>query len=198
MKSYAKRIADATELPFIIGSHDLNVGVSIGVAELLDSVKDRDEWMRRADVALYAAKNQGRGIARIYDAQMDQVQLRKRRIEPGHSQRVWAQGLFALHYQPIVDVQSGTIHAYEALLRLETPELGKVSPVDFIPVVAEETGLITEIGDWVINQACSDCVRWPSNVCVAVNVSPLQLKSHRILATVTSALARTGAAAQSA
>jgi diguanylate cyclase (GGDEF)-like protein/PAS domain S-box-containing protein len=186
--AYAQRILGSLELPCSIGSHDIAIGISIGIAQVLPSAGCRDELMRRADVALYAAKAQGRGVARFYDEALDLVQMRRKDIELG-LRKALAQGLFTLHYQPIVDMQTGQVHTYEALLRLETPELGKVSPIDFIPV-AEETGLISDIGDWVIQQACQDAAQWPNSLCVAVNVSPLQLTSHRILTVVTRALAQ--------
>jgi diguanylate cyclase (GGDEF)-like protein len=186
----AKQILEATELSFLLGSNDVTVGVSIGIAQVGEEIKTPDELMRRADVALYAAKNQGRGNARHYDEELDRVQLRRKDIETG-LRKALAQELFVLHYQPIVEMQSGEVHSYEALLRLETPELGKVAPIDFIPV-AEECGLISDIGDWVIRRACKDAMQWPEKLCVAVNVSPLQLKSHRILTVVTQALAESG------
>jgi EAL domain-containing protein (putative c-di-GMP-specific phosphodiesterase class I) len=143
--------------------------------------------MRRADVALYAAKHQGKGVARYYDEELDRLQLRRKDIEIA-LRKALANSLFRLHYQPIIEVQSGLTHSYEALLRLETPELGKIGPDEFIPV-AEDCGLITEIGDWVIRTACKDAKRWPNDICVAVNISSLQLKSHHILTVVTQALA---------
>jgi diguanylate cyclase (GGDEF)-like protein len=185
--TYAKQILDSTELAFQVGNNDIQIGVSIGIAPVLTSIDNRDELMRRADVALYAAKHQGKGVARYYDEDLDRLQLRRKDIEAGLRIGL-AQDLFRLHYQPIVDVQSGRTHSYEALLRLETPELGRVTPDEFIPV-AEESGLITEIGDWVVRTACKEAARWPNNISVAVNISPLQLKSHHILAVVTQALA---------
>jgi diguanylate cyclase (GGDEF)-like protein len=187
---YAKRITSALSAPFKLGNNDINIGISIGIAQVFEGIGSRDELMRRADVALYAAKNTGRGGVRYYDEDLDRAQLRRRDVEVGLRQAL-AHQLFKIHYQPIVDIQSGRTHAYEALLRLETAELGKVGPDEFIPV-AEETGLIGDIGDWVIRKACADAARWPNDVCVAVNVSPLQLQSYRILNIVTSALADSG------
>jgi diguanylate cyclase (GGDEF)-like protein len=184
---YASSIAEATELAFLVNSNDISIGVSIGIAPILDAVTDRDELMRRADVALYAAKHQGRGTARYYDEALDRTQLRRKDIEVG-LRKALSLELFKLHYQPIVDMNSGKTQAYEALLRLETPELGHVQPSEFIPI-AEDCGLISEIGDWVIQKACKDAARWPNNIGVAVNVSSLQLRSHRILSVVTQALA---------
>ncbi len=185
--TYARQILEATELTFLIGNNNIRIGVSIGIAPMLYDVDSRDELMRRADVALYAAKHQGKGVARYYDEELDRMQLRRKDIESG-LRKALAMNMFHLHYQPIVDVKTGRVHSYEALLRLETPELGSVAPNEFIPV-AEDCGLITEIGDWVIRTACKDAKRWPNDVCVAVNVSPLQLKSNHILGVVTSALA---------
>jgi diguanylate cyclase (GGDEF)-like protein len=185
--TYASQILQATELSFLVGNNDISIGVSIGIAPVLEGITYRDELMRRADVALYAAKHQGKGVARYFDEELDRLQLRRKDIEAG-LRKALAQNLFKLHYQPIVEMQSGRTHSYEALLRLETPELGRVTPDEFIPV-AEDSGLITDIGDWVIRTACQDAARWPIDICVAVNVSPLQLKSNHILAVVTKALA---------
>lgn len=187
---YANRMSAALSSPFMVGKHEINIGVSMGIAQVLESLDCRDELMRRADVALYSAKNRGRGQSRFYDEDLDRSQLRRREIEAALRVAL-AQNLFVLHYQPIIEVQSGRTHAYEALLRLQTPELGAVPPTEFISI-AEEAGMISDIGDWVIQKACSDAVRWPHDVCVAVNVSPLQLQSHRILTVVTRALAETG------
>lgn len=187
IEAYARRIIDSLELPCSIGGNDIMVGVSIGVAQVHDIIDTRDELMRRADVALYAAKTQGRGVARFYDEALDNIQLRRKDVEAG-MRKALAQDLFVLHFQPIVEIQSGEVQSYEALLRLETPELGNVPPDEFIPI-AEECGLITEIGDWVIRRACLDAAQWPNSLCVAVNVSPLQLTSMRILSVVTQALA---------
>jgi diguanylate cyclase (GGDEF)-like protein len=187
IESHAKRIIESLELPCSIGNNDITVGVSIGVAQVLPEIDNRDELMRRADVALYAAKAQGRGVARFYDEALDRIQLRRKDVELA-LRKALALNTFTLNYQPIVDIQSGEVHSYEALLRLETADLGKVAPDEFIPI-AEETGLISEIGDWVIQQACLDAATWPNSLCVAVNVSPLQLTSMRILTVVTQALA---------
>ena len=188
IESYARRILGSLELPCAIGTNDVAVGVSIGIAQIMEDIESRDELMRRADVALYAAKGQGRGVLRFYDEALDNIQMRRKDIEAG-LRKALVQNYFSLHYQPIVDIQTGEVHAYEALLRLETPELGKVGPDDFIPI-AEETGLISDIGDWVIHQACMDAAQWPNSLCVAVNISPLQLTSMRIISVVTRALAK--------
>jgi diguanylate cyclase (GGDEF)-like protein len=184
---YWTQIVGSLELPFKVGTNDISIGVSIGVAEIAGEIRGADEIMRRADVALYTAKSSGKGTARFYDFEMDRAQTRRKDIEAG-LRKALALDLFVLHYQPIVDIQSGSIHSYEALLRLNTPELGVVAPTDFIPV-AEEAGLIVEIGEWVIKQACRDAAKWPDDICVAVNVSSLQLKSNRVLVVVTQALA---------
>ncbi len=187
---YASRIAITMAKTFRIADHDVSVGVGLGIAESIEGMVDRDELMRRADVALYAAKRKGRGEVRYYDEELDRVQIRRRAVEAA-LHRALAQKLFSIHYQPIVDMQSGQTHAYEALLRLETTDMGHIGPAEFIPV-AEDCGLIADIGDWVIHKACHDAARWPNDVGVAVNVSPLQLKSHRILSVVTQALADSG------
>jgi diguanylate cyclase (GGDEF)-like protein len=187
IETYAAKILQSMQQTFVVGSNDIHIGVSIGVTLVLDGIVNRDELMRRADVALYAAKHQGKGVVRYYDEELDRLQLRRRDVEAG-LRKALAQGLFKLHYQPIIEVQSGRIHSYEALLRLDTPELGRINPAEFIPI-AEESGLIIDIGDWVIRRACMDAMGWPNDICVAVNVSPLQLKSNHILSIVTHALA---------
>jgi EAL domain-containing protein (putative c-di-GMP-specific phosphodiesterase class I) len=139
---------------------------------------------------MYAAKAAGRRTYRFFDPAMEQQAIRRRELE-ADLRVALAQGAFELHYQPQVDLQSDRIVGCEALLRWRHPLRGMVSPADFIPV-AEETGLIEEIGQWVLRTACAEAASWPSTIRIAVNVSPIQFRSETLSLKVAAILAETG------
>jgi EAL domain-containing protein (putative c-di-GMP-specific phosphodiesterase class I) len=146
--------------------------------------------MKNADLALYRAKADGGGVFRFFESEMD-ARMQARRVLELDLRKAVVNGEFNLLYQPIIDVESGQITSFEALIRWQHPGRGMVPPLDFIPI-AEETGLIVPIGEWVLNQACCEAARWPKHVTVAVNVSPAQFKSRNLIPTVISALAKSG------
>jgi diguanylate cyclase (GGDEF)-like protein len=176
--------------PFEISGKVLMVGVSVGIARVERDVKSADEVVRRADMALYQAKNEGRGTARFYDASMER-QVQERRVLEHELRGALANDQFVLHYQPIIATKTQKICGYEVLLRWQHPQHGLVFPDQFI-ALAEQSGLIVDIGEWVLQAACKMAATWPNDLKVAVNVSPLQLRSVQILASVVQALAQSG------
>ncbi|MEN3351319.1 MAG: hypothetical protein V7632_4954 [Bradyrhizobium sp.] len=173
--------------------HLITTDASIGIALAPGDGLDLDQLLRNADLALYGAKSDGRRTYRFFEAGMDARAKERRSLELELRQAL-ADGGFELHYQPLLHLEDGTVSCCEALLRWRHPERGMISPADFIPV-AEDTGLINDLGHWVLNTACREAVNWPDHVHVAVNVSPIQFKSQTLALTVTAALAASGLAA---
>ena len=149
-----------------------------------------EELMRNADMALYRAKSDGGGVHRFFEREMDR-QAQKRRDMELDLRRAFANGEFELHYQPLVDLAADRISGFESLLRWRHPEKGMISPADFIPV-AEDIGLIVALGEWVLREACTEAAKWPADVKVAVNLSPVQFRSRNLVQAVISALAHSG------
>ena len=188
--SLASRLIDAISAPYALGSHQVTVEVSIGIALAPGDGLEAEQLLRNADTALYRAKADGRGLYRFFEPEMDARMQARRRLEVDLRKAI-ANGEFELFYQPLVDMQTEHVTGFEALIRWHHPERGMVAPLDFIPV-AEDSGLIVPIGDWVIRQACAEAATWPSNVKIAVNLSPVQFKSKGLLTSVISALAASG------
>jgi predicted signal transduction protein with EAL and GGDEF domain len=174
-------------------SHQVAVGVSVGIALAPDDGLDPHALLRSADMALYRAKADGRNVYRFFEAEMDARMQARRSLEIDLRKAI-AAGEFELLYQPIVDLQTQRISGFEALLRWQSPTRGLLVPADFIPL-AEETGLIVPLGNWVLRQACMDAVEWPQDVTVAVNLSPAQFRNKQLILTVMSALAASGLSA---
>ena len=189
----ARRICEIISEPFEISGHQMVVGASIGIAFAPADGDGPDDLMRNADMALYRAKNEGRGTYRFFEPEMDE-RMQARRETEIDLRRALQDGEFRLHYQPLVDLKTDRISGFEALLRWPHPETGMVSPAEFIPI-AEETGLIVPLGEWVIQQACMDAVKWPCGVRIAINLSPVQFRDERLIETVFRALARSKLAA---
>ncbi len=185
-----QKIVGTAATVFEIDGHSLHIGASIGIAEVRDAQISSDELMRQADLALYRAKSEGRGTARIFEHAMDRA-LEQRKFIERELRVALVREEFVLHYQPIYSFKNKKLLGYEALLRWEHREFGAVAPDVFVPI-AEDAGLISELGSWVLHQACHDAMNWPKHVRIAVNVSSLQLKTKRFLAHVTSALAQSG------
>jgi EAL domain-containing protein (putative c-di-GMP-specific phosphodiesterase class I) len=141
-------------------------------------------------MALYRAKSDGGGVHHFFEKEMDR-QAQKRRDMELDLRRAFGTGEFELHYQPLVDIASDRISGFESLLRWHHPEKGMISPAEFIPV-AEDIGLIAQLGEWVLREACSEAVKWPVAIKVAVNLSPAQFRSRNLVQTVISALAQSG------
>jgi diguanylate cyclase (GGDEF)-like protein len=184
------RIYQALRTPFDCNGHQLSSDASIGIAMAPRDGSDLFDLLKNADLAMYAAKAAGRRTYRFFDPAMEQQAKHRRELEAGLRVAL-AEGGFELHYQPQVDLRSDRVTGCEALLRWRHPVRGMVSPADFVPV-AEETGLIEEIGQWVLRTACAEAATWPAHVRIAVNVSPIQFRSETLSLKVAAALAETG------
>ncbi len=182
----AARLVDLIGRTYVLDGHTVNIGASVGVA-LAEAGQEPRDVLRNGDLALYEAKRAGRGRFRVFEAGMDAA-LRDRREMEIDLRRALALRQFDLHYQPFVDLKTNAVIGFEALLRWEHPVRGRVSPADFIPL-AEETGVIGKIGEWVLRTACATAMTWPDGITVAVNISPVQFKSDALVETVISALA---------
>jgi diguanylate cyclase (GGDEF)-like protein len=183
----ARSIAEAIKIPYEIHGHMVMIDASVGIALAPNDGTDANEILKNADMALYGAKADGRGVYRFFEPNMD-ARMKDRRVLELALRKAFEHGEFELYYQPMLNLDKGEVHCCEALLRWNHPERGMVSPVEFIPV-AEEIGLIVALGEWVIRQACADAAKWPGDVSVAVNLSPTQLVSKGLLPAVLSALA---------
>jgi diguanylate cyclase (GGDEF)-like protein len=186
------RIIEAFRAPFDIDGHQVDIGISIGVAVAPGDGASSETLLKNADIALYHAKTEGRGGARFFEAEMDaRIQIR-RALEMDLRSAVLDRE-FELHYQPSINLIAGEVSQFEALLRWHRPGRGLMPPTEFIPV-AEETGMIVAIGEWVLRSACFEAKNWPANISVAVNLSPVQFEKGDIVATVRAALAASGLA----
>jgi diguanylate cyclase (GGDEF)-like protein len=172
--------------PYDLEGHLVTVGASIGVALAPGDGADPDRLLKNADMALYRAKAEGKGAFRFFESEMDARVQARRRLEMDLRMAMQAEA-FEVHYQPLVNLATGEVRSLEALIRWPHPERGMIPPSDFIPV-AEETGLITQLGLFVLRQACADAAKWPEDVKVAVNLSPMQFKSGSLLQSVRDAL----------
>jgi diguanylate cyclase (GGDEF)-like protein/PAS domain S-box-containing protein len=186
----ATRLVEAISAPYELGAHQVVVGLSIGIALAPNDGLDPDELLRNADMALYRAKADGRGIYRFFEPEMDARMQARRSLELDLRKAI-ANSEFELFYQPLVDMQTEHVTGFEALVRWQHPERGMIPPMDFIPI-AEETGLIVPLGNWVLRQACMEAATWPNDVKIAVNLSPNQFKNKSLLPTIISALATSG------
>jgi diguanylate cyclase (GGDEF)-like protein len=192
----AQRLINALHEPFDIGAQQVVIGVSIGIASTSDvtDLEAPDSLLKNADLALYRAKADGRGTYRFFEAEMDARLQARRRLELD-LQTALEQDQFEILYQPLVDSRQGNVSGFEALLRWHHPERGMVSPAEFIPV-AEDTGLIKEIGAFVLRRATAEAAAWPGGLKVAVNLSPVQFNARNLVEVVSHALALSGLAPQ--
>ncbi len=186
----ASRIRDALTRPYELQGHCVPADVSIGISIAPHDGCDPDQLLKNADMALYRSKADGRGTFRFFEPAMDEQVKARRTLELDLRSAV-INGEFELHYQPVVNLERGEISACEALLRWHHPSRGMVPPDEFIPV-AEETGLINPIGEWVLRQACMEAATWPNDIAVAVNLSPVQVKNQNLAQLVVQALAASG------
>jgi diguanylate cyclase (GGDEF)-like protein/PAS domain S-box-containing protein len=187
---FADRLIKILSAGYDIDGVEVVIGASIGIALSPGDGDTSEELMRNADMALYRAKSEGGGVHHFFEREMDR-QAQKRRDLELDLRRAFANGEFELHYQPLADLAADRISGFESLLRWRHPEKGMISPADFIPV-AEDIGLIVSLGEWVLREACTEAVKWPADVKVAVNLSPVQFRSRNLVQVVISALAHSG------
>ncbi|WP_458760461.1 putative bifunctional diguanylate cyclase/phosphodiesterase [Afipia sp. TerB] len=176
--------------PYEIDNREIVIGASIGIAISPGDGESGEDLLRNADMALYRAKSEGGGAHHFFEKEMDRIAQKRRDME-FDLRRALANGEFELHYQPLVSLAEDRIVAFESLLRWRHPVKGMISPGEFIPV-AEDIGLIPTIGEWVLREACAEAARWPDDIKVAVNLSPVQFRSRNLTQIVLSALAQSG------
>jgi diguanylate cyclase (GGDEF)-like protein len=195
MVALVTRLYETIREPCNCLGHQISTDASIGVAIAPQHGEDLDQLLKHADLAMYAAKADGRRTWRMFEPEMDARVKTRQQLEQDLRQIItagdFAAGGFEIHYQPVVCLRDGHVAGCEALLRWKHPRRGAISPAEFIPI-AEDSGLIRQLGEWVLASACREAAQWPDNVKVAVNVSPVQFRSPTLALHVVSALATAG------
>jgi diguanylate cyclase (GGDEF)-like protein len=191
--SLARRVVDRLSEPYKIDNHLVEIGASVGIAVTAPGIS-ADTLLKNADMALYRAKADGRGTFCFFREELAQI-VEARRILELDLRKALANEEFELFYQPLVNLKSGKLTTCEALLRWNHPVRGTVSPIEIIPV-AEDMGLIVDLGRWILRKACMECMQWPEAVSVAVNFSPQQFHQRDVLSEVRYALGVSGLPAQ--
>jgi diguanylate cyclase (GGDEF)-like protein/PAS domain S-box-containing protein len=189
----AARLLEAIGEPYRLEGHDVVVNVSVGIALGPSDGEDPDLLLKNSDMALYRAKADGRANYRFFEPEMD-AKLQARRLLEVDLRAALAAQQFELHYQPLIELRTGALLGFEALIRWHHPSRGLVPPDEFIPL-AEDIGLIAPIGEWVLRQACAEAASWPANIMVAVNLSPVQFTNKNLVNSIVLALASAGLAA---
>ncbi|MGB9115151.1 bifunctional diguanylate cyclase/phosphodiesterase [Bradyrhizobium sp.] len=187
---FVTRIHETIRQPCQCLGHQLSTDASIGIALAPRDGTDLEQLIKNADLAMYGAKADGRRTHRFFEPAMDASAKARLKMQQDLRQAL-VDGGFEIHYQPVVDLRADEVVGCEALLRWRHPERGMISPAEFIPV-AEDTGLIVELGEWVLRTACAEAARWPDHVRLAVNVSPVQLKCQTLALKIAGALAASG------
>jgi len=183
----AQLAIEALSEPLEVRGHQVVISTSVGIAIAPTDGESAETLLKNADMALYRAKGDGRDTYRFFEKEME-ARLQARRALELELRRAVVQGEFELHYQPIVNLRENRVSTLEALIRWRHPARGIVLPSEFMPL-AEEIGLIVPIGEWVLQQACLDAAKWPEDVRIAINLSPAQFRSKRLLEIVTRILA---------
>ena len=186
----ADRLLEAVAAPYVFDGHRLDIATSIGIALAPEHGTDVDQLIKSADLALYKAKAEGRNTYRVFEISMGADAHARRTVEID-LRNALTRGEFVLHYHPIIDMRTNTIANVEALIRWDHPERGRIAPADFIPI-AEETGLINPIGEWVLRRACADAASWPAHVKLAANLSPVQFRRAGLVDIIASILTESG------
>jgi diguanylate cyclase (GGDEF)-like protein len=182
----ASELVEKIAAPYEIGGHQLVIGVSVGISLAPEDGKNPDQLLKNADLALYRAKADGRGTYRFFEAGMD-ARVQARRLLELDLRAALRRDEFEVYYQPIRDIATDEVVVFEALVRWNHPQRGLIAPTNFIPL-AEETGLIAQLGDYVLRRACIDAAGWSQKVGVAVNLSPVQFKNPNLVSSVMTAL----------
>ncbi|WP_188394121.1 EAL domain-containing protein [Mesorhizobium sp. SARCC-RB16n] len=182
----AQRVIDALSAPYEVEGHGVVISASVGISIAPNDSRNADQLLKNGDMALYRAKAEGRRTYRFFEPEMD-ARMQVRRFLELDLREALGRQQFEIYYQPLLNLESGHVSCFEALLRWHHPARGIVSPAEFIPL-AEEIGLIVPIGEWVLKQACLDAAGWPDGIKVAVNLSPTQFRNTRLLATIVAAL----------
>jgi diguanylate cyclase (GGDEF)-like protein/PAS domain S-box-containing protein len=190
----ARRLLEAIGDPYLLDGHSVVIGASIGIAMAPGDGDESEKLLKNADMALSRAKNDQRGTFSFFEAGMDARAQTRRKIEIDLRDAI-QNDVLRPYYQPLVDLSTGRITGFEALVRWPHSERGMVSPAEFIPV-AEETGLINALGGLMLRRACMDAAQWPDDVRVAVNLSPLQFRVGNLLSVVMDALKQSGLSAK--
>ncbi|KQN25427.1 diguanylate cyclase [Sphingomonas sp. Leaf33] len=193
LATLADTIITALSQPYFIGGSSISIGCSIGIAVAPDDGRDADALVRNADLALYSAKGDGRGVHRFFREEMLEEARSRKQLEDDLRQALVGDQLH-LVYQPIVSVVDERVVGYETLLRWDHPVRGPISPAEFVPI-AEECGMIESIGTWVLRRACADAAAWPDGIRVAVNISPIQFANPALPAIIANTLAASGVVA---
>ena len=186
----AGKLVDLIGRSHLIEGHLIDIAANVGIVLLSDGATDCEQLLKNADLALHRAKSDGHGAYRFFEKAMDEKMRRRRNLE-GDLRRALALCEFSLVYQPQFNLRLSEVTGFEALLRWQSPARGAVSPLEFIPI-AEEIGIISSIGEWVLRTACLKAASWRGSHTVAVNVSAIQFKAANFVATVMSALADSG------
>jgi predicted signal transduction protein with EAL and GGDEF domain len=186
----AKRVREAIAMPYELHGQQVLIDTSIGIAVAPNDGREPDQLLKNADMALYGAKTAGRGTYRFFEPEMD-ARVKARRIMESDIRNALVAGEFESYYQPIINLGTNKISGVEALLRWRHPQQGIILPGEFISI-AEEIGLITSIGEWILRKACLDVASWPNDINVAVNLSPVQLRTSNLVQVVVNALAASG------
>ena len=183
----ADKLIDTVSEPYQVDGYIVEIGLSIGIAIGGKDGCETHTLLKNADLALYRAKSEGKGVYRFYQEEMDEIVKERRNLESELRNAVKNNQL-SLLYQPLVSSETGQTTGFEALVRWNHPVRGIISPSDFIPV-AEKLGIVKEVGDWVLQSACREASLWPENLTVSVNLSPQQFKDCDVIGSVTTALA---------
>ena len=186
----ATRLVTTLSEPFEIAGRRVYIGASVGISVYPDDGKTPEMLLKNADLALYRAKQEGRGTWRFFEEEMEHKQQQRRMVEQD-LRGALANSELLLHYQPQFASHSLRITGYEALVRWDHPLRGRIAPADFIPL-AEECGLIVQLGYWVLETACGEAATWAEPYCIAVNLSPVQFRQSDLAQRIASILARTG------
>jgi len=188
----ANRLMEDITAPYMVEGHRVIIGISVGVVLAPDHGIEADQLLKSVDLALYRAKSDGRNNYRFFEQSME-AEVRLRRALEFDLRRAVSQNEFELHYQILIDVDAKKVCGVEALVRWRHPQHGLILPDRFIPL-AEETGLIQPLGEWIIRQACADAHRWPTHIKLAVNLSPVQFTTGNLVSVITDALVASGLA----